>query len=128
MFEIGLAGLRGFDVENPAGFVEGQATGGIGVGGGGVAFGGGGGVFGGSGGLFVCLCEGSTEDSGTGDDDLGDYTVGLGGLVDGDYARNKHTMTRRKKRRRYNQLVDRREMGQQSVVVDQGELLLQRKK
>jgi hypothetical protein len=45
-----------------------------------VVFACGGGIFGGCGGLFVCLCKSSTEDSGSGENDLGQYPVRLLGV------------------------------------------------
>lgn len=77
LFDIRLTGLRGLGVEDAAGFVEGQTGGGKGVGGTGVALRGLGSIFGRGRGLSVGFCEGSTEDSGAGEDDLADDAMGL---------------------------------------------------
>lgn len=81
LFDIGFAALRWFDVEDATGFVESQTAGCEGVGGSSVAFGCFGGVFGRGGGLSVGFGEGAAEDAGAGEDDLGDYSVGLDWLI-----------------------------------------------
>lgn len=79
LIEFRFAALRGLGVEDPTGLIERQTAGCEGVCGAHVAFGSFSGIFGGGLGLFVCLSEGSTEDSSAGDEDLADDTVGLFG-------------------------------------------------
>ena len=74
LFDICFSCLWGFDVEDPACFVQVQ-TGRLEGCRGSATFGGG--MFRCSRGLLVRLCEGSTEDSGTGKNDLAEDAMGL---------------------------------------------------
>lgn len=82
VLHVCLAGLRGPHVEDLAGFVEGEAVGGEGDEAGRGRGGGGAGLFGvlgGGGGLAPGFGEGTTEDTGADDEDLGYDAVGLEG-------------------------------------------------
>lgn len=73
---IRLATLGRFDVEDLAGLVEGQAGRSKGICGSTIAFGPLS-MFGGRRGLFVRFSKSSTEHTGAGENDLGDYAMGL---------------------------------------------------
>lgn len=72
-----MSALRGLDIEDPTGLIEGQTGGGKRACRCNISLLRLGGVFGSRRGLFVSLCEGSSENSSASDDDLCDDAMSL---------------------------------------------------